>query len=103
MNAANSVKVGGRIFHISPMTMINHGFYNLCPTMHHDFYHQNDWELESFAVVAYADPAVKITDRFSTEQEHLIRVVARRRTDAPLKFPIQSKYLKKHEKKELAA
>ena len=33
VNAAASVKVGGRIFHLSPMTMINHGFYNLCPTL----------------------------------------------------------------------
>jgi SAM-dependent methyltransferase len=102
MNAANAVKPGGRIFHISPMTMINHGFFNLCPTLFHDFYNQNGWTVESFAVVALADPVVTITDRFTVAQEHLIRVVAQRKTGAALHFPIQSKYLQKHEKKEAA-
>jgi len=102
MNAANAVKLGGRIFHISPMSMINHGFYNLCPTWFSDFYEQNGWTIESFAVVALADPVCKLTDRFTTTVEHLIRVVAQRKTDAALHFPIQSKYLQKHEKKEAA-
>jgi hypothetical protein len=102
MNAANAVKPGGRIFHISPMTMVNHGFYNLCPTMFHDFYQQNGWEMESFAVVAMADPVCTMTDRFTTAQEHLIRAVAKRKTGAALHFPIQSKYLQKHKQKEAA-
>src|SRR5262245_47593954 len=32
MNAARAVAVGGRIYHSPPLSMVNHGFYNVCPT-----------------------------------------------------------------------
>lgn len=96
MNAANAVKPGGRIFHISPMSMLNHGFYNLCPTLFYDFYEQNGWAIESFAIVALADPVCKTTARFTTTVEHLVRTMVRRQSDTPLRMPTQSKYLGKH-------
>ena len=36
-NAWRAVKPGGVVLHLSPMTMVNHGFYNLCPTLFKDF------------------------------------------------------------------
>lgn len=96
MNAGNAVKPGGRIFHISPMSMINHGFYNLCPTLFYDFYEQNGWSIESFCIVALADPVCKTTARFTTTLEHLVRTMVRRDGNAPLRMPVQSKYLEKH-------
>lgn len=96
MNAANAVKPGGRIFHISPMTMINHGFYNLCPTLFYDFYEQNGWSIESFCIVALADPVCKTTGRFTTTLEHLVRTLVRRNEGGVLHYPVQSKYLTKH-------
>lgn len=98
MNAANAVKVGGRIYHSPPMTMINHGFYNICPTMLQDFYTQNDWAIEtlearsgeSFATInAEAATARKV----KVSMEAGLVCIARRRTGAALQWPIQSKYL----------
>jgi hypothetical protein len=95
MNAANAVKVGGHIFHISPMTMMNHGFYNLCPTFFYDFYAQNGWVLDGLAVLPNSQMNVKVTDRFFTQTEFVLRCLARRKIDGVLKFPIQTKYLKR--------
>jgi len=97
LNAANAVKVGGRVFHISPMTMLNHGFFNICPTFHHDFYSQNGWVIEDMSATPASPQAVKVTGRFSIHMEYVIRCLARKQTDAPLKFPIQTKYLEKHQ------
>ena len=46
LNAAQAVAPGGHVFHAPPMTMLNHGFYNLNPTLFHDFYGQNGWTVE---------------------------------------------------------
>jgi hypothetical protein len=102
LNAANAVKVGGRIFHTSPMSMLNHGFYNLCPTLFHDFYKQNGWELAELLVVPFREPECRATGRFDTHTEHMLRVMAHRRTDAPLVMPIQTKYLQKLEARKAA-
>lgn len=94
LNAANAVKVGGRIFHLSPLNMMNHGFFNLNPTLFHDFYEQNGWEAEISLVpqpVGSMDP----TARFAVNAEYLVRCLAQRRTEAAIIFPIQSKYLNK--------
>lgn len=93
-NAANAVKAGGYIFHISPMSMMNHGFYNLCPTLYHDFYSQNHWRLDEikFIQVPYAIDAV---NRFHLSTEYIIRCLVQRMEEEPLRMPIQTKYLKK--------
>lgn len=99
MNAANAVKVGGRIYHSPPMTMINHGFYNICPTMLQDFYAQNDWEIEvleartgeSFVPIA---PDGAMARRVNVSMEAGLVCIARRRTAARLRYPVQSKYLR---------
>jgi SAM-dependent methyltransferase len=46
MSAAQAVKPGGRVFHSPPLSMVNHGFYNVNPTLLHDFYTQNGWGVE---------------------------------------------------------
>lgn len=94
LNAANAVKVGGRLFHLSPLNMANHGFFNICPTMYHDFYSQNGWSAE-MAVIPARDIPAHQTERFNAFVEYLVRCMATRNSDAPLKFPIQTKYLKK--------
>lgn len=96
-NAANAVKVGGRLFHLSPVNMVNHGFFNINPTMYHDFYSQNGWEAQ-MAVVPVRDLPVHPTNRFTLHMEYLLRCLATKKTDKPLKFPIQTKYLEKMKK-----
>jgi SAM-dependent methyltransferase len=97
-NAANAVKPGGRVFHTPPMSMLNHGFYNVCPTMLFDFYTQNGWEIEHLAVMENLGRGGALpmhhTGRFKSPSETVIHCLARRDTDAPLKFPRQTKYMK---------
>lgn len=96
-NAANAVKLGGRLFHLSPVNMVNHGFFNINPTLYHDFYSQNGWEAQ-MSVVPVRDLSAHPTSRFTLHMEYLIRCLATRKTDQPLKAPIQAKYLEKLKK-----
>ena len=96
-NAANAVKAGGYIFHISPMTMLNHGFYNLCPTLYHDFYAQNHWRIEELKAMARPYP-IHSVDRFYISTEYIIRCLVQRMEEEPLTMPIQTKYLKRMQK-----
>lgn len=94
INAANAVAEGGVIFHTPPLSMINHGFYNLNPTLFHDFYTQNDWKIEFMAGVQGGSLfAVEATTRYAVPSELSLYVVARRTNMRPLSFPTQSKYL----------
>lgn len=101
LNAANAVKVGGRIAHTPPMTMVNHGFYNLCPTMLFDFYTQNDWEIEVLEARLLREPrkvfnliaSESATRRASAGKDLYLTCVAKRKTDQKLKWPTQTKYL----------
>lgn len=96
MNAASAVKPGGRIFHGTPMSMVNHGFYNVSPTLFHDFYTQNGWEIERFYAVSNTDQLFEISPwkRVQIAPEMSLCCLARRSTDVPLKIPTQTKYLK---------
>ncbi len=94
LNAAQAVVVGGHVFHSPPMTMLNHGFYNLNPTLFHDFYGQNGWTLEVLTGGTskgkfYMPP----TDRFTGPPEARLYCIARREHDGALIFPTQTKYL----------
>lgn len=93
INAASAVVEGGVIFHTPPMTMINHGFYNLNPTLFFDFYEQNGWEIEMAAGVQ--DGAlfeVPAHQRFIAPPESSFYFVARRMNMNPLSYPQQWKY-----------
>ena len=103
INAASAVKVGGRILHLSPMMMMNHGFYNICPTFYHDFYGQNHWEINTLEPLNSSPERFSVSDRFSPYKEYLLCCFAMRRTDAALGFPQQTKYLKMNAKQAEAA
>ncbi|MDO8288675.1 MAG: hypothetical protein Q7T44_05600 [Parvibaculum sp.] len=45
VNCAKMTKVGGFVYHAVPMNMLNHGFYNLSPTLLCDFYEDNGFEV----------------------------------------------------------
>lgn len=38
LNIINNVKVGGYVMHVNPLTMINSGFFNICPQFYFSFY-----------------------------------------------------------------
>ena len=95
MNAANAVAPQGRVFHISPLTMMNHGFYNINPTLLSDFYTQNGWTIETLVGVVKggvfkvpsAQPFRAVPERAS------LYCMARRDSCDELRFPTQAKYL----------
>jgi len=94
LNAAQAVAPGGHVFHAPPMTMLNHGFYNLNPTLFHDFYGQNGWTVERL-VGGTQEGKFKVhpTGRFAAPQGAVLYCLARRERAGPLVFPTQTKYL----------
>lgn len=52
--AANLVRTGGRIIHLSPSTNhMDHGFFMFTPRLFHAFYTANEFELERLELVRY--------------------------------------------------
>lgn len=108
MNAARAVRVGGHIYHSPPMTMMNHGFYNICPTMLWDFYTQNGWQIELYearcgdAAMAL-DEKVAHARRARVAPEAGLVCKALRVSAAALRWPVQNKYLVMSEKWKAAA
>ncbi len=92
MNAAKAVKVGGQIFHTSPMSMLNHGFYNICPTFFHDFYTQNEWQIEHLSARGPSSFNWSKIYRFQAPAECFLFCLARKKHEE-LSWPIQTKYL----------
>jgi hypothetical protein len=102
INAANAVNEGGAIFHTPPMSMVNHGFYNISPTLLFDFYMQNGWNVE-FCCGSCPRGMYDINPylRYAVPPESSIFFVARRTNMNPLSFPTQQKYLKNPDLKAL--
>lgn len=96
MTVANTVRVGGHIFHWNPLSMVNHGFYNLNPTLYHDFYTQNGWEIVTMLAVSRDNQASAVhpTSRFGAAPELSNLVIAKRLSDQEWKYPTQTKYLR---------
>ena len=98
MNGARAVRPGGRIYHSLPLAMMNHGFWNVCPTALWDFYTQNGWRLELFEVrlgerAVALDETGAHTRNVSFRPETGLIALAQRVTEQPLRWPVQAKYL----------
>lgn len=96
MNIAGFVKPGGIVFHGPPMSMLNHGFYNISPTLFYDFYVRNGWRIEAMAGMTktgWFD--VPRTERFLCPQEASVICVARRLGANKMQWQMQTKYQKK--------
>ena len=98
-NVARAVAVGGYVCHFSPMSMFNHGFYNLNPTFFHDFYTQNGFEI-ALLKGCVGDPLsaktfeIPATGRFADAPSNSSLVVVAKRVRAgEAVWPMQSKYL----------
>ena len=94
VNMAAMLKVGGVIIHENPFNWGNHGFWNLNPTLYHDFYTDNGFEILECALVANGQVVpVPATKRFRfLEGEANCLVVAAKLEEVEFTFPTQSKY-----------
>lgn len=94
INAAEAVTVGGIILHTPPLSMLNHGFYCVMPTLFHDFYGQNGWEILHLLVTdGKLVGEVPPWARFQAGGELSLYCLARRSSSAALVYPKQSKYI----------
>lgn len=102
MTAAGAVRGAGYVLHISPVTMINHGFYNMNPVLLRDFYTQNGWDIRSFGAFLAHPPFEDVVweekwnkGRMPLENNLALLALVQRRADAPdLKWPAQEVYRK---------
>ncbi len=96
-NVRKLCNVGGHIIHGNPISMVNHGFYNLSPTFYLDWYQHHGDTIEYAAMLAgrlgarevYEMPALK---RFSPPSNATSLVVVRRGAQWGVGWPQQSKY-----------
>jgi hypothetical protein len=95
VRVAECVKPGGVILHGNPLSMVNHGFYMLSPTLYHDFYTQNGWQIEQMMAARGNEVSdISPTKRVTVAPELSMIVLAKRLSNEPMKFPTQTKYLK---------
>lgn len=98
MNAAQAVMPGGYIVHINPLSMFNHGFYNLNPTFYHDFYGENGFEILFMNGMGIHNDKetffdVSAVSRFRLRTDDAVMVVIARRVEQrAAAWPVQSKY-----------
>ena len=98
LNVARAIEVGGYIVHVNPLSMFNHGFYNLNPTFYYDFYGQNGFELLFMNGIAKSDGPAPFFDvapvrRFNNvPEDSAMVVIAKRRDTRDIVWPVQSKY-----------
>jgi len=96
-----ALDVGGRVYHIGPVSMVNHGFWNVSPTAVYDWYEANGCEVEMFRLVATGDREYLTLDakqgrrRFVVPAESTYRAIVRKVRSVPLTWPVQAKYLAK--------
>lgn len=98
MNAAQALAVGGFVVHVNPLSMFNHGFYNLNPTFYRDFYGDNGFQILFMNGLAPLQGAgaffdVAPAERFSGVPENSVMIVIARRIAArDLAWPVQGRY-----------
>jgi hypothetical protein len=97
-NMCDCVSVNGVVLTTAPVTMVNHGFYNFCPTIYVDGFLDNGFEILKMFVanrdVFYELDTSLATRRLDLPPESVMHCLARRKLDTQFKWPVQSKYKK---------
>jgi hypothetical protein len=98
-NMCNFVKVNGIIITASPITKVNHGFWNFSPCVYDNFFTQNGWKVLHYQAFTNSQKGlsqitVSTNGRQVVPPESLQFVIAKRLSLSTVNFPIQKKYLK---------
>lgn len=98
-NIILALKIGGHAVHTNPMLMVNHGFWNVCPTAYFDFYRENGCELKHISVIygsvddrRVVDIAKHIVSRVELPLESSNLVIAKKISEKEIVWPTQYKY-----------
>jgi hypothetical protein len=88
------VRLGGVIAHVSPLSMMNHGFFNISPTLWSDFYGANGGSLLHLEAADRKLMPVSIerTARFLAPHNAVLYAVARKTAQVELSWPLQQRY-----------
>jgi len=98
-NCARMVKVGGCVYHAVPLHALNHGFYNISPTLLFDFYDDNGFKTIGCLGSGWGASAnpefftIPPFDRFRIGGEAMLIYLAQKLKQVePLVKPVQRKY-----------
>jgi hypothetical protein len=93
-NAWRAVDVGGVILHVAPMTMINHGFWNFCPTAIADFAKANGGRVIAMQARdrEWNPVALEAVRRFRAPGETVLYALVQKRDDLPEQIPVQGRF-----------
>jgi hypothetical protein len=93
-NAWRAVEVGGALLNVAPLSMVNHGFYNICPTMIMDFAEANGGKVEQFKARDRNWNVVKFDPvrRCRVEPESVMYCLIIKESAVPETIPAQWRY-----------
>lgn len=93
-NAWTAVRLGGVILHVAPMSMLNHGFWNMSPTLFGDFAQANGGEVLQMRARdrEWRDVPVQATGRFKAPSESVLYALVKKVAEVPEAIPVQARY-----------
>lgn len=93
-NAWRAVEVGGFILHVAPVSMQNHGFWNICPTAMVDFALANGGSLVAMKGRdrSGADVPLETFKRFRVPHETVMYALMRKDAALPETVPVQRRF-----------
>lgn len=94
-NAVEAVEMFGYIMHVSPVTMVNHGYFNFSPIFFPDFYRLNGFIVRYIAGLNKDHEKIPLgmTHKFAEFQQNMMAlVIAERVEEKPFQWPIQGAY-----------
>lgn len=93
-NAWRAVAPGGFILHVAPMSMMNHGFWNVSPTALVDFAVANGGTVIQMRARSKQgeELAVEPLKRFRVPPESVLYALVRKDREAPETVPVQARF-----------
>lgn len=93
-NAWRAVELGGFILHVAPVTMVNHGFWNVCPTAIVDFAVANGGTLIRLLGKDRSGATVPLEamKRFRVPPETVLYALLRKDAELPDVVPVQARF-----------
>lgn len=93
-NAWRAVDWKGAILHVAPMSMVNHGFVNVCPTLINDFAAANGGRILQMKARdrEWNDVPVELCGRFRAPPESVLYALVQKAIDGPEVIPVQGRY-----------
>lgn len=93
-NAWRAVKVGGSLLQVAPLNMINHGFWNVCPTAFFDFCVANGGKVTKLLAADRLGGHVAVEPhmRYAVHGEAVLYAMLEKREAVAEEMPVQWRY-----------